>query len=204
MKDRIILLDLGGVLIEVVSAQRLYTLAQGAIDYDEIAERWAKSRYLRLFESGLCSRDEFARGIMKELRLEETGLSADEFMAEFDLFLKGFYPGAEKLLKVLAISGLTLACLTDTNPSQWESLRKRTRIDKHFEHCFLSYEIGRRKPDALVYRHVTDALGVSPEEILYFDDREENVRAGEQAGMKSFRVEGVGGLRKRLNSLCLL
>lgn len=201
LEGRIILLDLGGVLIEVVSMQRLGELMKGAMPHDEVAERWSKSRYLRLFESGRCGRDEFARGIVEEICLD---MPPDEFMAEFDLFLKGFYPGAETLLGELERSGYRLACLTDTNAFQWSSLCRRTAIDRYFGRCFLSYEIGTTKPDPGVYRHVIEGLGCGLGEILYFDDREDNVRAGEKAGMKSYLAEGVGGLSQRLRELKLI
>lgn len=197
----VILLDLGGVLVEVVSVQRLCELMKDAAPHEEIAERWLKSRCLNLFESGQLDRYDFARGILEELRLD---MLPDEFMAEFDLFLKGFYPGAEMLLEELVRSGHRLNCLTDTNTSQWSSLCKRTAIDQHFNHCFLSYEIGMTKPDPGVYRHVIGVLGCAPGEILYFDDREDNVNAGKNAGMESHLVEGVDGLRQRLSDLGLI
>ena len=201
MSDRLILLDLGGVLIEVVSAQRLAVLMDPPVTAEEAAKRWSHSKYLALFESGRCSRDEFAEGVVRELHLS---IPPDAFMDEFDLFLRGFYPGAEALLQKLARSRHTLACLTDTNCSQWASLCKRLSIDQYFQHCLLSYQIGRQKPDAKVYQSVIRSLSCSPEKIVYFDDREANVQAGLRAGMESYRVDGVCSLEQKLMDLNLL
>jgi putative hydrolase of the HAD superfamily len=39
------------------------------------------------------------------------------------------------------------------------------------------------KPDAAIYRHAAEGLGVRPEEILFVDDREENVAGARAVGM---------------------
>jgi putative hydrolase of the HAD superfamily len=41
------------------------------------------------------------------------------------------------------------------------------------------------KPAAEIYRHTVAALGVSPAEALFLDDRPENIRAAEALGINS-------------------
>lgn len=200
MESRIILFDLGGVLIEVVSVQKL-SERMPSYTTNEIARLWSNSKWLDLFESGGCDRETFSHEIVRELGLH---LSPEIFMKEFCLFLKGFYPGAEKLLKKLSRSPHILACLTDTNPSQWNHLCRRTSINQYFTNCFLSYQIGKRKPDPEVYRAVLDSFACDPKKILYFDDRDQNVEAGRKVGMEAYRVEGVSELEYKLKELNLL
>jgi HAD superfamily hydrolase (TIGR01509 family) len=199
MPQDVILLDLGGVLVNVVSVQRLSELLGG--QPSDIAALWSRSPSLRRYEGGQCDRDAFAHDIVQELGLP---LSPEAFMAEFDQFLQGLYPGAQALLQELAQTGRTLACLTDTNPSQWASLCARTGLDRYFERCFLSYQLGATKPHPSVYRAVQTALGCAPGAIHYFDDHPANVSAGLRAGMDAHEVRGVDGLRRALASLGLL
>ena len=198
MKPPIILLDLGGVLIDVVSAQRLSVMM--GLPVAVAAEKWAGANYLRLFEQGQCTEDAFAAGIVKELGL---ALPPDAFMEAFRLFLAGLYPGAEALLRSIP-AGYTLACLTDTNSAQWSSLCRRTGVDRYFRHHFLSYQIGQLKPHPAVFRHVIGALACPAADILYFDDRQANVQAGLDAGMRAYQVQGVAGLRETLSTLGVL
>ena len=198
---RVILLDLGGVLVEVVSVQRLTELFGGLKTREEIARAWSASKSLRLFESGQCSQAAFAAAIVKELRLP---IKPEAFIADFELFLKGFYPGARQLLEKLRSSGCILACLTDTNALQWCSLCKRSAIDQYFSRCFLSYELGATKPAASVYQKVINQLNCNPKDIFYFDDNAANVHAGMQMGMTAFQVTGVEELQQELERQHLL
>ena len=67
----IVLFDLGGVLIDVGGVSPMKQLA--GIESDaELWERWLTCRWVRSFERGHCSADEFAAGIVSdwEIRAE--------------------------------------------------------------------------------------------------------------------------------------
>jgi putative hydrolase of the HAD superfamily len=52
---------------------------------------------------------------------------------------------------------------------------------------FLSYEVGARKPNAGIYRHMLENLGVSGNQCLFLDDRPENVEAARAAGIHALQ-----------------
>jgi putative hydrolase of the HAD superfamily len=52
-----------------------------------------------------------------------------------------------------------------------------------FTHRTFSHRLGIAKPDAAIYLHAAEGLGVRPEEILFVDDREENVAGARAVGM---------------------
>jgi putative hydrolase of the HAD superfamily len=54
-----------------------------------------------------------------------------------------------------------------------------------FDHKTFSHRLGMAKPDAEIYRHAAEGLGVATDEILFIDDREENLAAARAAGMKA-------------------
>jgi len=197
MDIKAIVFDLGGVLIDVVSAKRLSEIIGDRMTLAEVARRWSQSTYVNLYESGRCDQATFADGVIKEL---DMSMEPQEFLEEFKLFLRGFYPGAAELLREIPAE-YTLACLTDTNETQWASLCKRTGIDQYFRHHFLSYQIGHVKPDQRIYRHVIERLNSKPEEIVYFDDNARNVQAGLDAGMRAYQVAGVGELKAKLEEI---
>lgn len=197
---KLILLDLGGVLIEVVSVKRLAALMH-SMPFSVIKQKWTDSVWLKQFESGQCDTDTFAKGIVNELGLD---VPPQAFMKEFELFLRGFYEGAENILRELKDAGYKMACITDTNIFQWTSLCKRTGIDTYFDYQFLSYEIGAMKPDSRVFDYVTSALPYAHADIIYFDDREANVLAGSAAGWEAYEVNGVVELKEKLKGLGLL
>ncbi|QHN03534.1 HAD family phosphatase [Granulicella sp. WH15] len=56
-----------------------------------------------------------------------------------------------------------------------------------FHHRLWSHTLKLAKPEAAIYHHAITGLGVTPEHILFIDDRENNVEAGRAAGMQVIR-----------------
>lgn len=54
-----------------------------------------------------------------------------------------------------------------------------------FSQVFISGNAGMRKPDPNFYRHVLQKIELSPEEILFIDDKLENVQAAQALGIGS-------------------
>jgi putative hydrolase of the HAD superfamily len=52
-----------------------------------------------------------------------------------------------------------------------------------FAHHTFSHHLGIAKPDPAIYRHAAEGLATPAQEILFIDDREENIRAAREAGM---------------------
>jgi FMN phosphatase YigB (HAD superfamily) len=57
-----------------------------------------------------------------------------------------------------------------------------------FNHRTFSHRLGMAKPDAAIYRHAAEGLGVAADEILFVDDLEENVAAARAAGNERYSV----------------
>ncbi|MFG2301223.1 HAD-IA family hydrolase [Actinacidiphila glaucinigra] len=63
----------------------------------------------------------------------------------------------------------------------------------------MSCRTGHATPDPAAYRWCRDALREDPARILFVDDRPENVRAAEAAGMRGHLFTGPARLRERLS-----
>jgi putative hydrolase of the HAD superfamily len=50
---------------------------------------------------------------------------------------------------------------------------------------FLSYQVGARKPDAKIYRHLLETLGVDGAQCLFLDDLSRNIEAALAAGLRA-------------------
>ncbi len=63
------------------------------------------------------------------------------------------------------------------------------RVDfetKFFNAVFYSHIIGLSKPDPKIYEFVQNGLGLQGSEIVFIDDREENISAARKAGWNAF------------------
>ena len=67
-----------------------------------------------------------------------------------------------------------------------------------------SAEEGVKKPDPKIYLDTCQKLGVQPEECLFVDDDENNIKGAEILGMKAVYFKGAEDLEKEFKLLNLL
>ena len=60
---------------------------------------------------------------------------------------------------------------------------------QQFDHFYLSYEMGMRKPDAEIYQKVLAEQGLLPEETLFIDDTEENTVTAARLGIRTWHLQ---------------
>ena len=87
---KLMLFDLGGVLVENAAFGRLGRLLPGSPGAEDLRGRWMRSSAVRRFELGQAGPGEFADEFIAEWGL---GLSAGAFLAEFGSWVGGLAPG---------------------------------------------------------------------------------------------------------------
>jgi HAD superfamily hydrolase (TIGR01509 family) len=130
-------------------------------------------------------------------------VTSERFLAEFQTWLRGPFPGALEMLEGLRPQ-YRVACLSNTDALHVRQFDKRLQLQNWFDECFYSNEIGLRKPDPKAYQHVSKALDVPPNEIAFFDDSLECVNTAAAVGMHAEHVVGIGDLNIRLNRMGIL
>ena len=109
-----VLFDLGGVLVDPGGVAPMRALS--GIDSDEaLWARWLACPWVRRFEAGGCSAQEFAAGIVSEWQLD---ISTDDFLTEFGAWPGDPYPGADELVAEVRAT-LPTGCLSNINSYQW-------------------------------------------------------------------------------------
>jgi putative hydrolase of the HAD superfamily len=68
-------------------------------------------------------------------------------------------------------------------------------------HRFYSGRLGLVKPDKEIYDEMARAIGAAPAEIVFIDDRPENVEGAERAGMAGVHFTDAAALRRTLADL---
>ncbi|HEY4362227.1 MAG TPA: HAD family phosphatase [Bryobacteraceae bacterium] len=85
----------------------------------------------------------------------------------------------------LQARGIKTAVLSNLPQPLGEELRATAGFLDPFDHHTFSYELKMVKPQAEIYHHALEGLGVKPEEALFLDDRPENVAGARAVGMHS-------------------
>lgn len=133
------------------------------------------------FETGRVSVVEFFAGVSKH-----TGVNGKKVQEVVDAVIVETFPGAVALLDQLALLPIKTACLSNTNAHHWRLMGQRDHPCylpmELFDYPLASQIVGLAKPDPAIYAYVEDGAGVAPEQILFFDDLEENTAAANERG----------------------
>ena len=70
-----------------------------------------------------------------------------------------------------------------------------------FHHVIESARAGVRKPDPLIYRMMSDALGVAPERSVFLDDLGINLKPARALGMHTIKVDDPDAALQQLEGL---
>ncbi|HSH17988.1 MAG TPA: HAD-IA family hydrolase [Candidatus Saccharimonadales bacterium] len=92
-----------------------------------------------------------------------------------------------------------LAILSNAGANQLRQLFTPEQIDL-FDHAALSYETGYVKPDGRAYQHVSDLLGVQPEECIFVDDQQRHCTGACEAGMQAVCYQDFEQARAELEA----
>jgi HAD superfamily hydrolase (TIGR01509 family) len=185
---RVVCFDLGGVLVKLASGWEAACKLGGVKTLPNLGA-WERQHALMV---------ELERGRMaEEVYFErmgqcDLGISADELKCVFDAWLQGAYPGAAELIAEIKERGVITACLSNTNPRHWrqviEEVPEYMEIMRRLDYRFASQEIGFAKPDERIYLHAQEQMKVTAEEILFFDDRLENVEGARAVGWHAEQI----------------
>ncbi|HVY10201.1 MAG TPA: HAD family phosphatase [Mycobacteriales bacterium] len=91
----------------------------------------------------------------------------------------GFEPAMAAVLRHAKAAGLRTALLSNS----WGLDYPRESWDELFDVIVISGEVGMRKPEARIYQHAADKLGLPPEACVFVDDLAPNIRGAEAVGM---------------------
>lgn len=89
-----------------------------------------------------------------------------------------------------------IVCLTNTNRVHFEIYGQK--LLKIFDKVFASHQIGLQKPDKEIFLKVLGELKLTPEEVVFVDDRAKNVEAAKSLGMNAIKFENYEQLIKDL------
>lgn len=182
--------DYGGVLVNIDDGQVVRALK--SLGISSIKQLWYARTIKRLmhqFIDGLVPEDETLDEMLKLCR---KGTTKEDILEVLDK-LCGNLPLDRMLVLTKLRSKYKIYLLSNINSFLWrKSVRQIRELGLEpadcFDDFFLSYEIGIAKPDRGIYDYVREKTGLIPEHTLYFDDREDNYKAGCTFGFKSVLV----------------
>jgi len=141
-----------------------------------------------------CERGEInINQFIKEFEKEADNLG---YKINMKLVLQQLY-GPIRPLMVSKIKELSkqykLVCLTNVLKGMKSMTPKHRseevdRVLKNFYRVYESYEIGMRKPEERIYKHLLNDLEISPEKCVFLDDLGVNLKTAKRIGIHTIKV----------------
>jgi len=201
MKFSVLVFDLGKVLVDfdyTIAARRIVPLCSSPGDPAKFFSTHAT--LLTSYELGLLTTEKFFNQIKAASGFSGT---QQEFNASFADIFTPIQPMID-LHGELRKTDMAAYVFSNTNDLAVEHIRNRFPFFSDFDGYVLSYEHGSMKPSAKLYEIVERASGRKGGEILYIDDRPENVAAGAARGWKTILHEDPSKTRAALQQLGVL
>lgn len=180
MPLKVVIFDAGGVLHTSTTAVQDALVKEFSLTQTALHDIW--TTLIPLLGSGKITEQSFWREIHDAYGVRQVEVVENLLGKAFAETLAP-YPEVLALVKALHRHGIALAVLSNTIEPHAKALREAGVYDG-FDQLFLSHEVGLRKPDPAIYKHVLRELDVQPAEALFIDDDPNNVKAAQALGMQ--------------------
>ncbi len=186
-----LIFDLGGVIINIdfdltMRALQAYTNIQLGV-----GAYLGKNEIFYNYETGKINSGEFITQIKEKYQLNATN---EQIIHAWNALLLDIPTKYVELLLSLK-SKYKIFILSNTNPIHIEGveaiLAQSSQIKHLSELCdkvYLSYEMGKAKPEIAIYEQVVNENNLNPEETLFFDDSEINLAGAQKVGIQTMLI----------------
>ncbi len=199
-KIKVVLFDLGGVLVELGEPSSRTAWFKPGLSPQENWDVWLSSPHSQAFERGELSPKEFATRFLTE---NEIAMNEDTFIQHYHDWVVGYFPGALELLPNIA-KRFEVGIFSNITEVHWPWLKPALEETGAISHYFASYLLGEAKPAPSAFLSVAEKMCVEPGEIFFVDDNQMNVEGARTAGILAERVQGMGELSQVLNEYRIL
>ena len=191
----VLIFDLGKVLVDfdyTIAARKI--AARSSKAPKDLHAFLGSSPLLAAYESGRLTRAMFYQAIRDAI-----GFLGD--LAEFGSFFADIFieiPAMTALHAELRRRGFKTFIFSNTNDLATEHIRRKFPFFSNFDGYILSYQVGGMKPQPEIYAAMENLSGRRGADLIYLDDRLENVQAGAARGWRAIVHESPEKTRRTL------
>ncbi len=156
---------------------------------------------LKEFDMGRMSEDDLLNYFLK---YDGIDLSREQLRTEIDSHLD-IDTGTVSIIQDLKQKGFKVALLSNANHAFFERKVFPTYSDfkNLFDEVVISSMVGMVKPNADIYLHTLQKLGAKPEEAIFIDDSEVNVKAANDLGIHGYLFTDSDSFSRYLKELSI-
>lgn len=182
-----IIFDFGNVLMTFNARETASKFTSNREEQDFLVDNVVHSpewEGLGLIDTGYLSREEIINLINDRSNNKYKDLVID-FMNNFYKY-RHIQQEVVEIIKNLKKQGYKIYLLSNTNEHSYEEVIKD--IEYLFDGEALSYQLHMIKPYEGIYKYLIDKYNINPEETLFIDDREDNMKTANSLGINGRAV----------------
>lgn len=197
MIPQAVVFDLGKVLVDFdysIAIRKIQSRCR--VSLEEVRELIDQSPLLFRYETNLLTTAQFFSEVQSV-----AGFRGE--LAEFGEMFGDIFTPIEPMVQLhaaLRSRSVPTYIFSNTNELAVANIRRNYPFFGRFDDYVLSYEHGAMKPDEKLYEVVERVSGLKKRELLYIDDRPENIAAGAKRGWQAIFHQSpevtLAGVRK--------
>ena len=191
-----IIFDIAGIFI-TSDEEEILKMYSGKLDVSYEEMRAAYDKFYKDYEAGILERTEFTRLIFNEVNRE-----VPKDFWQIRLTLKHRFREMFDFLEKLK-QNYNCYFISNEGKEYWKEVDEKLKISENFIEGIVSFEAGVRKPDTKIFRMLIQKNNLNPEETLFIDDSEGNLKGAEELGINGIHFTKIEKLRKDLEKLGL-
>lgn len=190
-----ILFDFGGIFMDITREDSVKAFEQlGVYDANNLLDTYQQTGLFLELESGKVSRSEFVNRLNALYSLQVTQKEVEEAIHRFIWKCEDYkFDFLEKEIP----KDIRLLMLSNTNAfifpwvDEGKYLRNGRAVSSYFEKVYLSFQMGVCKPSEEIFTLLIEDAGIRPEETLFVDDSEANIRVANRLGFVTYLAENA-------------
>lgn len=168
--------DMGNVVIKGIDVNEK-TIELLGVDAEEFYSDYRHYDFVLM--DGTLSVDDYYSHLEKVFGIKVPGKPFGDF------FHPHFNEPMVEIINELRKRGNRVVCASNTFKPHWDVIQD-LGLDKVFDKCYLSHEMGLTKPSVAFFKAVLKEEGVEPKDVFFTDDYKENIDGANKLGMNTF------------------
>ena len=199
LTPRVVVFDYGEVISRAPSAaDQAALLERAGVAADPFwSAYWAHREGL---DRGTTSIDAYWRAVERDVGADWNPIDVHELWAIDHRSWLSVDPGTLRVLHALVAGGTRMALLSNAG-ADFSGWLRHGSFAPLFERIFVSGELGIVKPEPEIYRHAITELDIDAADLLFVDNKAENVEGARAVGGDGHVFTDAAGLETWLRGL---
>lgn len=195
MKDKTLIFDLGGVLLDWDPRYLYRKVFTDEKEMEHFLAEVCSPAWNAQMDAGKNLQDGISELLSKYPAYTE---QIRFYQTRWFEMLKGEFPGSIAILEELKLAEFKLAVLSNFPADLFQQVKEGYQFLDWFDLLIISGEVGVAKPHPAIYQILLRELGQSAEECVFIDDRLENIAEADRQGFETIHFDSAEKLRSEL------